>query len=280
VSETAATVASGWQASLALRYAERAGRTVLVRREHAGPLVVQKAFYPEGDAVCHTIVVHPPGGIAGGDQLRITADVGPGAHALLTTPGAAKWYRSAGPVASQRVVLAVEAGASVEWLPQETIVFDRARVDMDLAVELRGDAVFFGWEILCLGRTRSGESFDEGVVRMATAVHRDGAPLWIERGRIVGADPLLASPVGCGGHPVSGTMLIAAMSCDDGLLAEAREVRAAHGRAGITRLPGLVVVRYLGDRAEAARQYFSQVWDIARPRVLERAASHPRIWRT
>jgi len=145
-----------WRAELALEYERRGARTVLAKRRHDGPLVVQKPFYPEGDQVCHTIVVHPPAGIAGGDELQLTARAGADARVLLTTPGAGKWYRSAGAWARQHLSFDVAPAASLEWLPQETIVFDGARADLRTEVQLQSDAVFIGWEILCLGRTGSG----------------------------------------------------------------------------------------------------------------------------
>src|SRR5438094_9519722 len=112
-------VAASWKARLSLSFARDGNRSVLAGRSHEGPLVVQKPLYPEGGAICHAIVVHPPGGIAGGDELALSATVGDGAAALLTTPGAAKWYRSAGPWAKQSVAFDVEG--TLEWLPQETI---------------------------------------------------------------------------------------------------------------------------------------------------------------
>src|SRR5688572_29619963 len=115
-----------WRAELELRYERRGARSVLASRRHDGPLVVQKPLYPEGDAVCHTLVVHPPAGIAGGDELSLDVRAEDAAHALLTTPGAAKWYRSAGPWAHQQVKLSAGKGACIEWLPQEAILFDRS----------------------------------------------------------------------------------------------------------------------------------------------------------
>src|SRR5204862_4636275 len=121
-------VVRSWQASLSLDFAAREGKTILEKKVHDGPLVVQKPLYPEGDAVCHAIVVHPPGGMAGGDELLLEVKTGNNAAALLTTPGAAKWYRSAGPLAKQ--TLRFDVAGSLEWLPQETIVFDGARAEL------------------------------------------------------------------------------------------------------------------------------------------------------
>src|SRR6187399_900454 len=106
---------AGWNARLELRFEREAARTVLTTRRHVGPLRVQKSLHPEGAGVCQAIIVHPPGGIVGGDSLAIAIEAGAGAHAQLTTPGAAKWYRSAGSVARSTTALRLAAGALVEW---------------------------------------------------------------------------------------------------------------------------------------------------------------------
>src|SRR5262245_51635908 len=155
--QLAEPVGTSWKASLGLRFSFSAGKTTLVEKKSEGPLVVQKPLYPEGPAVCHAIVVHPPGGIAGGDELALDVDAGDGASARLTRPGAAKWYRTRGPVAKQQ--LAFRVAGSLEWLPRETIVFDGASAELDCGVELGADAAFVGWEVLCLGRRGSGERF-------------------------------------------------------------------------------------------------------------------------
>jgi len=129
---------TGWKAELALGFERRGAKSVLAARRHDGPLALQKPLYPEGEGVCHAIVLHPPGGIAGGDELEIAARVGEGAHALLTTPGAGKWYRSAGAWARQSLGFEVARGACLEWLPQETIVFDGALAGMRSEVRLEG----------------------------------------------------------------------------------------------------------------------------------------------
>jgi urease accessory protein len=153
-------LAASWKAELSLGFERMDGRTVLARRRHDGPLVVQKALYPEGGDVCHAIVVHPPAGVAGGDELVLDVQTGKAAFAQLTTPGAGKWYRSAGPWASQKLAFDVEG--ALEWLPLETIVYDGALADLSTEVRLAGDARYLGWEILCLGRTGAGERFTRG----------------------------------------------------------------------------------------------------------------------
>ena len=195
-----------WQAELRLGFAmmplTSGERTVLRENRHRGPLRVQKALYPEGDGVCQAIVLHPPSGIAGGDQLTISATVETGAHAQLTTPGAGKWYRSGGADASQRIELTVSEGATLEWLPQETIVFDGARARMETRVALAADSRFIGWDILCLGRAAAGERFEKGRFDLFFRVDRANVPLWIERGGFSGSDPMLSSPAGWAGATV------------------------------------------------------------------------------
>ncbi len=273
---------TAWHAHLELDFEQRAGTTVLARREHFGPLRVQKALYPEGEAVCHAIVLHPPSGIAGGDRLEIRAHVGSGAHALLTTPGAGKWYRSAAPLAEQRLVFAVSAGGTLEWLPQETIVFDGARAVMDTRVELAADARFIGWEVLCLGRRASGETFAHGALNLATRIERGGQPIWLERGRIKGGSALLDSPAGLAGFSVAGTMLASGAEVAPDRLAACRAVavRETGARHGLSVLPDLLVARYLGHSSEAARHWFSELWRLLRPAFAGREAVTPRIWNT
>src|SRR5262245_56178234 len=231
-------VAAGWKAELELGFERSDGRTVLARRRHDGPLVVQRALYPEGPAVCHAIVVHPPAGIAGGDELALQVQTEKAAFAQLTTPGAGKWYRSAGPRASQR--LSFDVDGTLEWLPQETIVFDGALADLSTDVRLGADARYLGWEILCLGRSGSGERFARGAIRLSTRVSRNGKLVWLERGRIEGGGRLMQSHAGLAGHSVCGTLIVAAPD-----LAPQR----AEGLA-VTTLPGVLVARYLGDSSE------------------------------
>ena len=274
---------SHWEAEIALGFTRLDSGTVLSERRHRGPLRVQKALYPEGRDVCQTILLHPPSGIAGGDRLHIAVNVGPQAHAQITTPGAGKWYRSGGEEAAQTLAFAVGADAILEWLPQETIVFDGARSRMETRVQLASNSRYFGWEILCLGRSASGERFANGFIDLRTRIERNGQPLWLERGRIEGNDPLLASRAGWAGASIGGTLLATLPpEIEIAPLLEACRAIAPQDDAehALTALPGLLVGRYLGHNSEAARNWFAALWETLRPPLLGRPALTPRIWNT
>lgn len=275
----AAHAADGWSATLDLRYERRAGRSVLASRAHHGPLRVQRPLYQEGEGVCQTIVIHPPGGIVGGDRLAIDVGVAAGAHALLTTPGASKWYRSIGPDARQRVNLALDTGAVLEWMPLESIVFDGARVDQRLRVDLAEGARYVGWDITCFGRTASGERFAHGRLRQRTEVYRGARPLFVEHADVEGGSRILESKAGLAGRTVSALMLAAGFDASRDLIAALRSVTVGEqDLAGLTTLPQVAIARYLGHSAHAARDWFTRLWRVLRPVMLERDAQPPRIW--
>lgn len=275
----AAALPTAWQARLNLGFTDDAGTTRLTERTHFGPLRVQKALYPEGGAVCHAIVVHPPGGVVGGDQLAITARVGPAAHAFLTTPGAAKWYKANGKVSRQEVHLHAAAGASIEWLPQESIFFDHAHVALEHTVTLAADASYIGCEILCLGRRASGESFDSGVITQRTQIRRDGQLIWWEQGVLAGGSEMMRSPLGLHGHSVCATLIAVGVALPAALLNHLRQIDGG-ARFGVTHMKGVLVARYLGDDSERARSIMLAVWQRVRPHLLQREATVPRIWNT
>lgn len=271
-----------WQAALELGFERREDATLLVHRHHLGPLRVQKPLYPEGPAICHAIVLHPPAGICGGDQLHIAIDVGNAAQALLTTPGAGKWYRSAGALAELETNIKVGAGGTAEWLPQESIVFSGAQARMRTTVELDEGARFIGIETLCFGRRASGEHFDRGELRLATDIRCGSKLLWRERGRIEGGSPLLHSPIGLAGFSVCSTVLLAGVDVVAETLAGCRAATSPETGAqyGVSALPQLFVGRYLGHSAEAARAWFVELWQHLRPVFIGREMAVPRIWNT
>ena len=264
-------VAESWKAELDLRFATSSGRSFLDKKHSNGPLVVQKPLYPEGPEVCHAIVVHPPGGIAGGDELVVRTETKSESAALLTTPGAGKWYRSAGPWASQRLQFKVDG--RLEWLPRETIVFDGARARLECEVDLARDARFIGWEVVCLGRRGSGERFAKGELKLETRVRREGRLVFYEKGRIEGGGRLMSAAAGLGGKSVFGAMMFTGFE-------DMNALRKVGGNFAFTRLPDLGIARYLGDSGEEALQGFARIWSQVRPAILGREAIPPRIWST
>ena len=279
-STPANSIRGGWEARLELQFQREQARTVLSSRRHVGPLRVQKPLYPEGPEVCQAIIVHPPGGIVGGDTLAIDIDAGNGAQVQVTTPGAAKWYRSSGAIARSTTTLRVHPGALVEWLPQDNLLFDGARAAISMRVELAGDARFIGWDVTTLGRTESGEGFAAGSFRQTSELHRDDALLWNERTVIGGGSRALQSGAILNGAPVFGTFLAAGVAVHDDMLATCRAVVCVSGEGAVTRLPDVFVGRYRGDSAHAARAFFATLWTLLRPMFAGRDAVPPRIWNT
>lgn len=271
-----------WHARIRMQVDSQDGRSRLRDCEHAGPLRIQKVLYPQGGQLAQLLLLHPPGGIAGGDQLSIQLRVEPGAHALLTTPGAGKWYKSGGDIARQDVVLQVAPGAALEWLPQEAIVFDQAVAEQTLTVDCSGDARCCGWDIVVLGRQARNERFMAGRWSQRIEIRRDGQPLWLERSRIAGDDELLRSVVGWNGHHVSGLLWATGFTPDESLIDQCRAAVEQDGViAGVTFLPdGPLLVRVLGSSAEQVREALTRAWALLRPSLLGVAAQTPRIWST
>lgn len=273
--------APGWEAELSLAFEVRQQRTVLAHSLHRGPLRVQRPFYPERDGTCHLYVLHPPGGVAGGDILRIAARLERGARVLITTPGAGKLYRSKGQQAHLCQELSIAAGACLEWFPQETIVFDAARAATEIHVQLAEDAVYAGWEIVCLGRPHSHEPFREGRLQTELTIHRGGHLRYMERGLYEGGDAVLSESWGLGGAPVFGLFVVADERADDGWVERVRgEVEARAGLFSVSLLPGILLGRYLGASTLDARATFERMFSALRPLYAGRAPVTPRIWHT
>ncbi len=264
--------AAGWQAALELRLSRRGARTVLARNRHRGPLQVQKALYPEGDATCHLAVLHPPGGIVAGDSLRVEAHLERGARGLLTTPGATKWYRSEGAWARQSLDFRIEGDAILEWLPRENILFDDSKVAMRLDVDLALRAAYVGWDIVAFGRRASGESWRRGRFKMRL--------LWSEVADVDARSGFAQSAVGLAGFTVCGTLVVAGDPMAAADLRACREVAPGPARSlvGLTQVPGVLIARYLGDSTEDAFRWFTALWTVLRPAVSGRVACPPRVW--
>ena len=271
---------SGWRATLDLAFETRPGGTVMVRNSHSGPLMVQKPLYPEGRDICHVAVLHPPGGIAAGDRLQIDVALNAGSRVLSTTPGATKWYRSEGSVAHQDVRFVLAEDAILEWLPREGILFTGSDVSTCLEVTLAARAGYLGWDITSFGRRASGERWQTGHLRMRTDIRRAGRVLWSEIADVDAGSGFAESHVGLSGASVCGTLLVAGYEIGNELLRACRELRCVEegARVGLTRVPAMLIARYLGNSTEAVFDWFSGLWALLRPALTSRAACTPRLW--
>jgi urease accessory protein len=274
----------GWHGHLALNYRRAEDRTVLHDR-HSGPLRVLQSLYPEAGNVCHNVLVHPPGGIVGGDMLDIHARLAAGAHALITTPGATRFYRSAGEAAVQSLHAEVAAGARLEWLPLETIVHSAAIAENRMRFELAPGGEMIGWDVLALGLPASGEPFERG--RFTQHLELPGT--WLERGVIDATDTrLLDSPLGWRGHRVMASLWFAtgspmARERLDRLLDAARALTANHALAATSGSTSpddrLVVLRALSPRVEPVMALLGSTWAAWRQAAWNLPACPPRVWR-
>ena len=271
-------------ATLTLGFRHQDGATRLTRREHRGPLRVQKALYPEGSQCCHAVIIHPPGGVVGGDELQIRVRVGENANALISTPGAAKWYRSNGKVSRQLLEIAVSKRASAEWLPQETILFNDADVTLHSHIHLESGARYLGCDILCFGRTASGERFTNGRVRQRMFIHVDDTPVFIEQGTLTGSSAMMNSTPGLSGHTVCASLVGVGSPLGNTTLATLRDLCvplvSKHEKFGATQMKSVVLIRYLGDSSEVARRVMLAAWQVLRPALLGRESTELRIWNT
>ena len=279
----------GWPGSLRLDYRSDdltgVPRTV-VHDRHEGPLRILASLYPEAPAVCHNVLVHPPGGIVGGDTLGIVANLAPRCHALITTPGATRFYRSAGEAATQTLQATLAEDARLEWLPLETIAHSGCIAENRLRFELAAGAEMIGWDLLALGLPASDDAFALG--RFTQQIELPGQ--WLERAVVDAADKhLLDSPLGWAGRRVLCTMWLAAGAAlvparRDALLDSARTACADHelrATAGATSAhTKLVVLRVLSARVEPAMNLLTQVWARWREQAWALPACAPRVWRT
>lgn len=266
---------TGWEAKLELGFALSNDKTLLAHRRHYGPLTVQRPFYPEG-GVCHVYILHPPGGIVGGDHLSISVSAEQHSHALITTPAAGKFYRSAGELAVQTVAINVAEGAALEWLPQETIIYDGALLRSAVKVELMPGARFIGWEILSMGRPACGEGFDTGLADMSWQIYCQDKPLFLERLHLDAR--AFAARWGLQGLSACGTLFASPASAES-LAAVQHLIGDTTGR-GVTRIDDMLICRAVDSRSDRLRGFFEQVWAIVRPDSVQCKACAPRIWAT
>ncbi len=279
-----------WHAHLELDYCvetshRAAGRTV-ARHQHTGPLRILQSLYPEGDAICHNVLVHPPGGLVGGDTLKMDISGHGGAHGLITTPGATRFYRSLGEPALQTTRISLHDQARLEWLPLEAICHDGCLAENRLVIDLAPQAEFIGWDITALGLPHASQPFTHG----SFCQHIDLPGVWLERGRIDATDTrLMDGPLGLDGHRCMASLFFAAGSAlargrREAALDVAREVINGHplqGSAGATSPNAqVVVVRVLAPVVEPVAHLLRTIWLAWRRHFWNLPGASPRIWST
>ncbi|MCX7814209.1 MAG: urease accessory protein UreD [Tepidimonas ignava] len=274
----------GWRGTLQLRYDQLEHGTTLAF-EHDGPLRVLRTLYPEGTSVCHTVLIHPPGGIVGGDTLEVAITVGRGAHALLTTPGATRFYRCDGQAAAQTVRARLAPGARLEWLPQETIAYPGCVASNCWHADLAADAEVLAWEVCALGLPQAKQPFSSGVLHQSMAVD----DIWLDEGRLhAGDDWLLNGGPGLAGHRALATLVLASgspwtverrehlLATVRALLPTALEPVAAGATCPHERV---LVVRGLAPMVEPLMALWQRLWAALRTAAWGLPAPALRLWR-
>jgi urease accessory protein len=274
----------GWLGRLSLELSKTDHGTQLARSSHEGPLRIQRVLSPEGADCPHIYLLHPPGGVVGGDRLQTQVALGAGAQVLLTTPAAQKLYRSQGARAQISNLLKLGADARLEWLPSETLAFSAAQAELTTRVELAPGAAFLGWDITCYGMPARAEAFESGRVRSRFEIWRDDSPLAIESFDLAEGQDLLGAAYALRGEPVVANLYAVPSrgSIDDGLVERVREAigESARGLCSVSSLTDLLVVRALGPNIEGVRAQLIRAWQVLRPILVGRAAVTPRIWAT
>lgn len=275
-----------WHAQLQLNYQLQDSRTVC-RHSHSGPLRVLQSLYPEGEAVCHNILIHPPGGLVGGDRLDIAVQVGEGTHGLLTTPGATRFYRSEARPALQSTTLKLNVGARLEWLPQEALCYSGCLAENKLVMDLAAGSELIGWDVTALGLPSANLPFEQGEFLQ----HLELKNQWLERGKMAANDALLLnSPMGLAGHRcmasmffISGTAIT--RSRKEHALEATRDMASSHALAdtvGVTSPHShVIVVRVLSPLVESAMGFLRDIRQVWRRELWGLKNEHPpRIWST
>lgn len=271
----------GWAATLELAYGRAGARTIPTHRAHSGPLRVQKHFEPE-PGLCEHILVHPPGGIAGGDRLSIAIDVGAESRVRLTTPGATRWYRGDSP-ASQHITARVAAAATLELLPHPHLVFDGALATNHLSVDLAPDATFIGWDLVGLGRPAGDHPFTTGRWSSRLELARRDRLVYADHLELPADSPLRVSRLGLAGHLAFGTALFVGPRVSAELVDRLRALPTDLVTGVTETAEGVIAARALGSSAEEIHRWFIGLWTLAYPPLTGRTAHPPhppRIWRT
>ena len=271
-----------WQGNLNLVYGKHQGQTKVTHSLLQAPLKVQRPFYPEGNNICHHILLHTAGGIVGGDRLNQRLILQNDAQVVFTTAAAGKVYRSNGEVAKQDISISVHQDACLEWLPQETIIFNGAVYHQNIKVDIAPGGSWLGWEINRFGRTARGEKFLQGEWRSHTEIWQQGQPLWIDRQYLQGSEESFSSPNGLAQQPIVASLVWLGKPVPIEILEKAQQLyydSSFLGEAGVTYTQGQgLLCRYRGASTMEVKSWFMAVWELLRLSLLERQAFKLRVW--
>ena len=274
-------LSEGWKAKLYLKFIEENNKTLLKKRSHQGPLQVQKAFYPEASGACHVYILHPPGGVVGGDSFDVKIEVDPNAKVLVTTPAAGKFYRSAGDEAYQQQTITVADHGVLEWFPSENIFFPGAKVKLETRVDLSKESHFIGWDILCLGRPAIGETFSQGQLTQKLEIFQNGRLIRLDRLVVRENDTILDAKWGLGGKPIVGSFFCLTPRKDLVDLLRQNIGSPENGDLfSVTFVDDIILCRYLGNSVEHVKRHFIKAWQLLRLALRDHEAVIPRIWNT
>ena len=203
------------------------------------------------------------------------------AKALITTPAAGKFYRSAGPIAYQKQTLEVANHGVLEWFPSENIFFPGAKVKLETRINLSKESHFIGWDILCLGRPSIDETFVNGQLSQRLEIFMGDRLIRLEKLIIHENDLMLNAKWGLRGKPVVGTLFCLTSRTDlVDLLRENIESLDNDNLFSVTLVDNVILCRYLGNSVEQVKQKFIKVWQVLRMALRGYESVIPRIWST
>jgi len=272
---------SQWQGILELDYQKINNSTQLVKAYSQAPLKIQRSFYPEGQEICHSIILHTAGGMVGGDRLSQTINLQPETQVLLTTPAASKIYRSSGETAQNTINIEIQEQAYLEFIPREMIIFNGAIFSQNLRVNLAPNACYLGWEITRFGRTARGEIFNQGQWKSCTEIWQNGCPVWVDRQGFIANEEILNSPHGLGGKPVIATLTWVGQPVSEDIVKNIRQLwsqRETSSQAGVTQLISGLLCRYRGNSTQEVINWFTDVWQLLRQNYTGKSIVKPRVW--
>lgn len=270
----------GMQGRVKLVFGLSAGETRLKDLYQAAPMRVLFPSKATGDILSAALVTIS-GGLKGGDRMDVEVTVNAAAAVQIIGQAAEKVYRSNGSDTIFEARLDVAEDAWCEWLPQETIVFDKARLRRLTHVDVASGATFLGAEILVFGRTAMGETLDTGLVRDVWDVRRAGKRVWADALYLSGdIKTQLDNPAGFDGARAAATSILVADNADQ-YLDFVRNVldEAPEGvKCAATHVNGILVTRWLAFDAQALRDAFAVYWSAMRHELKGLPAVMPRLW--